>query len=96
MHGFINFFYSCSVIEVYYRVKELTFLQSLLQNLIILLPFTLQCNSAGALQWYFLILNRVRNVDPSLASETMLEMLNNVVKELKARNDPLHAILRSR
>lgn len=72
------------------------FLQVLLIEVLKLLPYTISCTSAGSLQWFFLILNRVRNEDLSLASETLLGLLKDVSKELNERNEPMHSLLRSR
>lgn len=75
---------------------EEPFLTVLLNEVLKLLPYTITCMSAGSLQWYFLILNRVRNENLSLASETLLGLLKDVSKELNKRNEPMHSLLRTR
>ncbi|CAL8111027.1 unnamed protein product [Orchesella dallaii] len=76
--------------------REEPFLTVLLKDVLKLLPYTISCNSAGSLQWFFLILNRVRNENLSLAGETLLELLKDVSKELNRRNDSMHSLLRTR
>lgn len=81
-----------------YRDKETKepFLQTVLTTLLELLPFTLTCDSAGSLQWFFLLLNRVRYENLNLTSESLLSLLRDVSAELKERTNPHHALLRTR
>ncbi|CAG7720785.1 unnamed protein product [Allacma fusca] len=72
------------------------FLPELLDSILDLLPNTITCVSAGSLQWYFLLLNRVRSENLYLTGETLLRLLRSVSQELYKRTDPMHALLRTR
>lgn len=52
--------------------------------------------SSGCLQWYFLLLNRVRGENLGGSSESLLSLLRDVSAELVSRRDPLHSLLRTR
>ena len=86
-----------SAAENYHTKEEREpFLTSMLESLLDLLPYTATCVSAGSLQWFFLLLNRVRTENLSLASEGLLYLLKAVSQELQKRTDPMHALLRTR
>lgn len=61
------------------------------------LPLVVSCRTAGAMRWFFLLLDRIKFLDGSSAvGNRCLAMLVAVVRELDTRVDPYHAILRTR
>ena len=54
------------------------------------------CRTAGAMHWFFLLLNRIKFLDSNAVGHECLALLVSVVRELDWRTDPLHALLRAR
>ena len=60
------------------------------------LPLIASARSAGALRWFFVLLNRVKCMDTTLTGTKCVEMLSTVASVYNERNNPLHALLKSR
>ncbi|GAB6020665.1 hypothetical protein CHUAL_003335 [Chamberlinius hualienensis] len=84
-----------SCIEFGKSVKN-SFESSLLKALLEWLSSIDQCRTSGAMYWFFLLINHVKHLDSNALGRECLQLLVKVVKELNERNDPLHAVLRSR
>lgn len=69
---------------------------ALLQALLDCLPRTLTSYSAGALHWYFTLLNHVKCMDASATGEKCIEMLGEIAKSYSCRVNPYHSTLRAR
>jgi hypothetical protein len=61
------------------------------------LPMISCCVSAGALQWYFLLLSRVMSLDVSATTgKKCVTLLQQIAQEISARSSPYHLLLRTR
>ncbi|KDR13250.1 hypothetical protein L798_12638, partial [Zootermopsis nevadensis] len=61
------------------------------------LPMISSCISAGALQWYFLLLSRVMSLDVSATTgQKCVTLLQQIAQEMSARSSPYHLLLRTR
>lgn len=76
----------------------LAFNYSLLQSLLDALPLTLMASSAGALHWFFTLLNHVKCLDASTAAQRCTELLGAVAQQYHAVGgaNNYHALLRAR
>ena len=69
---------------------------ALLHALLECLPLVGSAHSAGALHWYFTLLNRVKCMDITATGQRCAEMLVQVGKHYSQRANPLHALLKTR
>uniref|UniRef100_T1IPT5 Dual E2 ubiquitin-conjugating enzyme/E3 ubiquitin-protein ligase BIRC6 n=1 Tax=Strigamia maritima TaxID=126957 RepID=T1IPT5_STRMM len=69
---------------------------ALLQELLEHLVMVPHCKSAGALRWFFLLLNRVKHLDVVSVGQKSVELLGSVAKHYNERNNALHSLLRTR
>ena len=69
---------------------------SLLHCLLEALPSISMATSAGALKWYFTLLNRVKCMDVGLTGQVCADMMAQVAKEYNAKQQPWHAVLKAR
>ena len=53
-------------------------------------------HSAGALHWYFTLLNRVKCMDIALTGQKCADMLSHVARHYHERTNPLHSLLKAR
>jgi len=76
----------------------LAFNYSLLQSLLDALPLTLVATSAGALHWFFTLLNHVKCLDASVAAQRCTELLGAVAQQYQTVGgaNSYHALLRAR
>lgn len=79
-----------------YHRNDSSFVTSVLNSMLELLPATISTVSAGSLQWFFLLLNRVKSQDLDQSSDKLLSLLSKVSKELSSRTNPLHDLLKTR
>ena len=68
----------------------------ILEGLLSLLPSICSVQSAGALHWFFILLNRVKFMDVGQAGHRCVELLNQVAGHYHSRVHPLHSLLKSR
>ncbi|XP_029637353.1 baculoviral IAP repeat-containing protein 6 isoform X1 [Octopus sinensis] len=73
-----------------------SFSYSLLQALLECLPLLPSGYSAGALRWFFTLLNIVKQMNDSLVAEKCVSMLTKVAKCYYNRDIPLHSLLKAR
>lgn len=69
---------------------------SLLQALLECLPLLPSGYSAGALRWFFTLLNIVKCMNATLVAEKCVNMLTTVAKHYHDRDTPLHSLLKAR
>ncbi|XP_013417535.1 baculoviral IAP repeat-containing protein 6 [Lingula anatina] len=69
---------------------------ALLTALLNCLPLLPLVHSAGALRWFFTVLNRVKFMDISQTGQMVAEMLSSAAKQYSLRVTPLDALLKSR
>lgn len=76
----------------------LAFNYSLLQSLLDALPLTLMATSAGALHWFFTLLNHVKCLDAGAAAQRCTELLGAVAQQYNTVGgvNNFHALLRAR
>ncbi|GAB1609836.1 baculoviral IAP repeat-containing protein 6-like isoform X2 [Argonauta hians] len=68
----------------------------LLQAILECLPLLPSGYSAGALRWFFTLLNIVKQMNDSLVAEKCVAMLTKVAKFYHNRETPLHSLLKAR
>lgn len=73
-----------------------TFDASLLKALVTCLPMVPRAESAGALRWFFMLLNRKASLNPSSTAHKCMTLLQQVAAELGSRSNPCHMLLRTR
>ena len=73
-----------------------SFRLSILQSLLHWLPVLPYATSAGALNWFFTLLNMVKQVNTESTSQACASLLTLVAKQLEERTLPVHSILRAR
>ncbi|XP_064622207.1 baculoviral IAP repeat-containing protein 6-like isoform X2 [Lineus longissimus] len=69
---------------------------TLLQALIECLPLIPRAISAGALHWYFSLLNRVKCMDINLVGQRCSDMLSLVAKHYSDKINPIYNLLKAR
>ncbi len=69
---------------------------ALLQALLETLPLVPCARSAGALHWFFSLLNRFKCMDATLTGHACADILIDVAQEYHNRLNPLHSLLKSR
>ncbi|ESP03095.1 hypothetical protein LOTGIDRAFT_157060, partial [Lottia gigantea] len=72
------------------------FSYNILQAMLNCLPLIPCTHSSGALQWYFILLNRVKSMHVASVSEKCMELLTTVAKIYDERSSPLHNLLKTR
>jgi hypothetical protein len=102
---------TCFVKEIYHNVALIScrgmknvvdsvtvqFDGCVLRALLEWLPMIPCCISAGALQWYFLLLSRVMSLDVSATTgQKCVALLQQIAQEMNARSSPHHLLLRTR
>lgn len=73
-----------------------TFSFQLLQAQLGCLPLLVCCSSAGAMKWFFTILNRVKCMETSLVASSVTDLLKTVAAHYHQDSNPLHALLKTR
>ncbi|XP_070181060.1 dual E2 ubiquitin-conjugating enzyme/E3 ubiquitin-protein ligase BIRC6-like isoform X3 [Littorina saxatilis] len=68
----------------------------LLQAQVDCLPLLVSCGSAGSLKWFFVLLNRVKCMDPSLVARATTDLLNAVSSQYHRNMSPHHSLLKTR
>ncbi|XP_067680641.1 baculoviral IAP repeat-containing protein 6-like isoform X2 [Haliotis asinina] len=68
----------------------------MLQAMISCLPLLPCATSAGAMKWFFTVLNHVKCMDINTVAKTCTELLCAIAKHYQERAVPLHALLKAR
>lgn len=69
---------------------------ALLQALLDCLPSVATAQSAGALHWYFTLLNRVKCMDVGATGQRCADILLQVARQYSQRTNSQHALLKAR
>ncbi|XP_069180397.1 baculoviral IAP repeat-containing protein 6 isoform X6 [Procambarus clarkii] len=69
---------------------------AVLEALLEWLDHVLTCQSAGALHWFFTLLNHVKWCNPWGTSRKVTQLLTMISEALSKKVDPLHAVLQTR
>lgn len=73
-----------------------SFSYSLLHALLASFPLLPSAHFAGAVRWFFTMLNRVKCMDITQVSQACSDLLVQISKQYNERMSPLHALLKSR
>lgn len=73
-----------------------SFSYSLLHALLSSFPLLPSAQYAGAIRWFFTMLNRVKCLDITQVSQACSDLLVHTSKQYNERMSPLHALLKSR
>ncbi|XP_041353670.1 baculoviral IAP repeat-containing protein 6-like isoform X2 [Gigantopelta aegis] len=73
-----------------------TFSYLLLQSILACLPLIPCAMSAGAMKWYFTLLNHIKCMDIGSVSKSCTELLGTIAKQYHERSLPMHALLKAR
>ena len=73
-----------------------TFSYLLLQSLLACLALIPCAVSAGALKWYFTLLNHIKCMDIGSVSKSCTDLLGTTAKQYHERSLPMHALLKAR
>ena len=69
---------------------------SLLQSLLECLPAIPAATSAGAIHWFFALLNRVKCMDICLTGQKCVELLTQVARQYSTHTNHWHSLLKAR
>lgn len=69
---------------------------AVLEALLEWLDHILQCQSAGALHWFFTLLNHVKWCNPWGTARKVTQLLSTVSEAVSGKVDPLHAVLQTK
>ena len=73
-----------------------SFSRRLLHAMVDDLRVLVQCNSAGAMRWYFSVLNHIKCMDANLVCERAVATLIDVSDRYYSGISPYHALLKTR